>query len=325
MCDEHLSVDQLCAALTPRLRQTFIEPLCVSALNTPMAQASARVFLRVLRDAMFGARGGSNLLLPRTDLGALFPEAAARWLVAQGAQVRLGQRVGALQRERSQWRVQCDEGDAGTDPAGKVFDRIVVATSAPNAAQLLTKSAQAATDNVADTWHRWAGQAAQLTHEAITTVYAQALRTAGFIGTHAPPARAHTKGRQAAGPLLSAPMLALPSDARTPAQFVFDRDAIARDAEASDLLSFVVSTSQGDRSALEAAITAQARHQLGLAVMPLLTVTDKRATFACTPGLQRPAAHIAPGLIAVGDYIDGPYPATLEGAVLSAHAVDMWA
>jgi uncharacterized protein with NAD-binding domain and iron-sulfur cluster len=44
---------------------------------------------------------------------------------------------------------------------------------------------------------------------------------------------------------------------------------------------------------------------------------EKRATFRCTPGLQRPPASIAPGLWAAGDYVDGPYPATLEGAVLS--------
>ena len=52
-------------------------------------------------------------------------------------------------------------------------------------------------------------------------------------------------------------------------------------------------------------------------VTPLLTITEKRATFACTPGLQRPPPAIAPGLLACGDYIAGPYPATLEGAVRS--------
>jgi hypothetical protein len=35
------------------------------------------------------------------------------------------------------------------------------------------------------------------------------------------------------------------------------------------------------------------------------------------PGLARPAATIAPGLRAAGDYVDGPYPATIEGAVRS--------
>ena len=47
------------------------------------------------------------------------------------------------------------------------------------------------------------------------------------------------------------------------------------------------------------------------------TIVEKRATFACTPGLQRPGAEVAPGLYACGDYIAGPYPATLEGAVRS--------
>ena len=64
-CDATASVAQLCASLSPRLMAEFIEPLCVSALNTPADRASGAVFLRVLRDALFGGRGGSNLLLPR--------------------------------------------------------------------------------------------------------------------------------------------------------------------------------------------------------------------------------------------------------------------
>jgi hypothetical protein len=46
-------------------------------------------------------------------------------------------------------------------------------------------------------------------------------------------------------------------------------------------------------------------------------MTDKRATFSCTPGLQRPSPEVAQGLLAAGDYVRGPYPATLEGAVRS--------
>jgi hydroxysqualene dehydroxylase len=34
----------------------------------------------------------------------------------------------------------------------------------------------------------------------------------------------------------------------------------------------------------------------------------------------RPPAAIAPGLVACGDYVDGPYPSTLEGAIRSALA-----
>jgi len=36
--------------------------------------------------------------------------------------------------------------------------------------------------------------------------------------------------------------------------------------------------------------------------------------------MQRPPAWIAPGLFACGDYVAGPYPATLEGAVRSGLA-----
>ena len=55
------------------------------------------------------------------------------------------------------------------------------------------------------------------------------------------------------------------------------------------------------------------------------TIVEKRATLACTPGLQRPTRRITAGLWACGDYIEGPYPATLEGAVRSAMAAVMHA
>jgi uncharacterized protein with NAD-binding domain and iron-sulfur cluster len=51
------------------------------------------------------------------------------------------------------------------------------------------------------------------------------------------------------------------------------------------------------------------------------TITEKRATFACTPSLKRPTAETGlPGLCLAGDYVAGNYPATLEGAVRSGIA-----
>jgi uncharacterized protein with NAD-binding domain and iron-sulfur cluster len=47
-------------------------------------------------------------------------------------------------------------------------------------------------------------------------------------------------------------------------------------------------------------------------------IVEKRATFACVAGLQRPSNHTAhPHLFIAGDYTAGDYPATLEGAVRS--------
>jgi predicted NAD/FAD-dependent oxidoreductase len=68
---------------------------------------------------------------------------------------------------------------------------------------------------------------------------------------------------------------------------------------------------------LEAQVLAQAQTQLGLSLQAVKTVVEKRATFACTPDLQRPPAQVLAGMVACGDYVAGPYPATLEGAVRS--------
>ena len=79
-----------------------------------------------------------------------------------------------------------------------------------------------------------------------------------------------------------------------------------------------MSASEQDRATLEQQVLQQAQRQLGLSgLIPLQTVVEKRATFACTPALQRPAVALLPSLCAAGDYTEGPYPATLEGAIMS--------
>jgi hypothetical protein len=73
---------------------------------------------------------------------------------------------------------------------------------------------------------------------------------------------------------------------------------------------------------IAAATLAQAARAFGSARWPAAarvrrTLAGKRSTFRCLPGLDRPPAAIAPGLMAAGDFLEGPYPATLEGAVRS--------
>ena len=291
VCPPSLTVGELCRALPARAMDELIEPLCVSALNLPAAQASAQVFLAVMRDALFGQGFGrwsaSALLLPRDDLGALLPDAACRHL---GARVRLGTRVTDLQDTESGWTLA---GDGWSED----FDRVIWATAASHAASTIG----AATGESASSTARrdWAAQTRQLDFTAITTVYAWA-----------PDAR------------LPAPMLALRNSPDAPAQFAFDRGQLRPDdPSAQGVLAFVVSASEGERDELQQRVLAQAGQQLGLHnLQPIQTVVEKRATFSCTPALKRPATAIAPGLWAAGDYIDGPYPATIEGAVRSGLA-----
>jgi uncharacterized protein with NAD-binding domain and iron-sulfur cluster len=53
----------------------------------------------------------------------------------------------------------------------------------------------------------------------------------------------------------------------------------------------------------------------------LRVIAEKRATFTCTPGLQRPAC-VTPldKFQLAGDYTAGDYPATIEAAVRSGIA-----
>lgn len=72
------------------------EPLCLAALNTPINQASAQVFLNVLRDSFAKGKSDSDLLLPRTDLSALLAQPLADWLRKQGCQIHTSSPVKSI-------------------------------------------------------------------------------------------------------------------------------------------------------------------------------------------------------------------------------------
>lgn len=269
-CDPGLTVAALCASLAPAIRRDLVEPLCVAALNTRADEASALVFLRVLKDALFSGPGSADLLLPRRPLSELLAGPAAAWL---GTRLRPGRRVQAIEPG---WRVD-----------GEAFDGVVLACSSVEAARLTTDVAPG-----------WSAAAGAFCFEPIITVYLSS-----------------------PGSRLPAPMLALRDGPDAPAQFVFDHGQLGG---APGRFAFVVSGAAPwvARGGCAEAVLAQAQRELGWAMPPVIDrmLTEKRATFACTPGLVRPPAHIAPGLFAAGDYVQGPYPATLEGAVRSGLA-----
>ena len=287
-CAEHLTVADLCKKMTPPVWQDLIEPLCVSALNTPAHEASGKVFLRIMKDALFGPVGSSDLLLPRLDLGQLFPNAAINWLEKKGASCHSGQRIesildaGINSSKAPRWQL-----------GNHKFDHLVIATPAWDAAHLLEKFNAA-----------WASTTRQLRYETIATVYVQ-------------------------GPLdfkLPLPMLALRTTQGSPAQFAFDRGQIYTKAGTPGLLAFVVSANKLSKEDVTHQVMGQLSAlliQLGQdalrieAFKVIQTVVEKRATFACIPNLKRPSARPCQGITVCGDYVEGPYPATLEGAIIS--------
>ena len=280
-CTPNTTVAALCRALPPAVRQLLIDPLCVAALNTRAQDASAAVFLRVLRDALFSGPGSADLLLPRRPLGALLPEPATAWLKARGALLRTGARASQLSREGQRWLV---DGDA--------HDAVILACSAHEAARLADHHAPA-----------WAACARAMVYEPIVTVYLQC-----------PSAR------------LRCTMMTLVDGPEAPAQFVFDHGALGG---TPGVFAFVVSGAsvwvERGLDATGQAVLSQANRAFAAGTWPkppilLRVLAEKRATFRCTPGLARPQTRLAKGLVAAGDYIAGPYPATLEGAVRSGEA-----
>lgn len=255
-------------------------PLCIAALNTPVDKASAQVLLIVLRDALNRSRADSDMLLPRIDFTALFPQRAANYVEQQGGRVLFSCGVEAL-------RPTVDGIEITTAHGSEIFSHVICAAPPVVAARLLRPTAALA------------GTVAQidgLEHQPIYTLYLQY------------PASVH----------LPNPMLGLH---QRYSQWLFDKGQIAGQ---HGLLAAVISA-EGDHQALpqnELAqkVISELREDFGIALAPswFKVIAEKRATFCCSPNLQRPAQQTAlPRLLLAGDYTAGDYPATLEGAVRS--------
>jgi squalene-associated FAD-dependent desaturase len=263
-------------------------PLCVAALNTPVDVASAQVFLNVLRDSLGAYRRASDLLLPKASLDALLPGPCAAFITQHGGAVRLATRVTQLLVSRTEITLETAQ------VAPERFAAAVLAVPAHQVPALIGEpEAKGLGPLVA--------QCAQLRWQPITTVYLDfgpALR-------------------------LKAPMLALSESIEFGhfGQWVFDKGQLGGP---QGLLAVVISA-QGPhqdlgQDALGRAVAEQLRIQLGLSqtASAMRVISEKRATFACLPGLSRPKQRTAAArLVLAGDHTESPYPATLETAIAS--------
>lgn len=114
------------------LRERVWEPLSLAVMNTPPAEASARVFQSVLRQTLLAGDGPARLLIPRRPLGELFAEPALQQLRILGATTRLATRVQRIE-------VRSDDGFLLTLRGGETLaaGQVVLATAQRSAARLL--------------------------------------------------------------------------------------------------------------------------------------------------------------------------------------------
>lgn len=275
-----MSVGTLLAEQPEKLRRYLWEPLCLAALNTLPAEASAQVFLNVLHDSLAADRSASDLLLPATDFSELFPEPAARFVEARGSSVHRGRRIESIQRTDAGYILD------GNGP----YARVVLAVAPYHLPGLIADLPELA---------ELAAQVSRLRWEPIVTCYL------GYPES------------------VTLPLSMVGMEGGI-AQWLFDRGALCGQ---HGVITAVISAhgrhEQLDNEALAAAIHEEVGRMLPGLPAPYWhrVVVEKRATFACTPGVPRPLTFTRlPGLLLAGDYVAGDYPATIEGAVRSGVA-----
>jgi hydroxysqualene dehydroxylase len=267
----------------PQMTRHLWEPLCLAALNTPIEIASAQVFLSVLRDGLDAERSAGDLLLASHDLSSFFPEPAGAYIRERGGDVHTGASVVSIEREGSQVLV-------ATREHTETYEHAICAVSPHRAAALLSRT---------PALDRTRALLEQFRYQPIYSVYLQ-------FASKVP---------------LPCPMLAL---AGGPGQWVFDRESISMQP---GLVAVIISASGPHQTmtqnALAASVLAQLQNEFGPfpALLWHRVIAEKRATFECSVGLERPATRTPlANLHLAGDYTASEYPATLEAAVRSGIA-----
>lgn len=284
-CAAQLTVSTLLADQPDTAVTLLWEPLCVAALNTPIEAASAQVFLNVLRVAFAAHARDSDVLIPRIDLTALFPAPAAAYVGTRAGEVRLGETVSRLTPHTDGVRVE-------TQARDERFAAALIAVSPHQLADVLTPQSGHATSLALV-------HVAAFAYEPIRTIYLQYPRALR----------------------LPVPMLKLDGD---PGQWLFDRGQLGGAAGlAAVVISTDVAAGHVEHGVLASAIDTQLRRLIADLPPPVWeqTIAERRATYACTAGLVRPApGALQPRLYLAGDYTDADFPATLEAATRSGVA-----
>ena len=286
--DFKLEEDLTCLSLFKRYRQSdklikaIWEPLCLGALNTHIDEASAEIFLRVLRDAFTHNRANSNYLFPKTDLGRVLPDPALDYIEKNGGSIKLAQRV-----TRLEFSGQSVSGVA-TEEQTYQAPYIILATPYGVTQQLIREH---------ESLHTIAGQLQQLTSNPIVTVYLQF------------PPEVHLKHE----------MLGL---VYSTSQWVIDRRICQQPGLLAVVISGSGPHMKLHNDELTAHVLRELRQQIAALPDPLhsMVIREKRATFHCRTGVNaiRPANRTpVNGLLLAGDYTNTELPATLESAVRS--------
>lgn len=275
------SVKNLLNKQPEKIIRMFWEPICLAALNTGIDDASANLFLRVLRDGFTKKASDSDLMIPAIDLAQLYVHPAMQYIDNKGGQISLGKKITRIIKNTSGISVYDSSGDTHS------ADHVIISTSVTAAEKLLQNS------NLLDTTCE---RLRHIKHEPICTIYLQYPATIEL-----PVAMTGLTG--------------------CTAQWLFDR----RHGGQPGLMAAVISADgdhmKHDKITLAQLVSDELSELFGWPeASKTLVIREKRATFQAHVDVDelRPVNKTdVTGLWLAGDYIAGPYPATLEGAVHS--------
>ena len=258
------------------------EPICLATLNTPIEEASAHIFIRVLHDSFCRSHRDADMIIPRLDLGRLLPDAAFDFIEQHGGFVHLSQRITELVLEKRHV--------AGVKSEDKKYEAAhVVLAIPPHACQSLLKSHPAL--------HDIAYNMSGYDYHPICTVYLQYPSSVqidrvlhGFLGTTA--------------------------------QWIVDRRITGHPGLMAVVISGPGKHMQLDNDQLASVIQNELQQHFPHwpAANSVMVIKEKRATFSCRAGINllRPSNRSpVRGLWLAGDYTNTGYPATIESAVIS--------
>lgn len=264
------------------LVEKFWGPLCIAIMNTPIAQASSHIFLRVLHDCFRNQNSDSDLLYTRHDLGSLLPDPATEYIEKQGNTIKLGQRITKLKIHNDKiYGILIDEYMFDTD-------HVVIAT-APHSCHGLI-SGHTPLNSIVQ-------QLGQYHYQPICTIYLQypsevttGHHMIGILGGHA--------------------------------QWLFDRAINKQPGLMAVVISSDGPHMQLDNEQLIDQVKKEITllYPDWPQAEEAMVIREKRATFHCTSGINqsRPENKTpVEGLWLAGDYTNTGYPATLESAVRS--------
>lgn len=256
------------------------EPICLAALNTPIENSSTRIFLNVLRDSFSGNKKNSDFLLPKLDLSQILSLPLSHYIQAHGGTIQLNERVREIVPEDNGFSLETKTGK-------RHFSHVVIATSPARVDKLLAPLAM----------HKSALELTQkFQYQPIYTVYLQY-----SSDTSLPDVMTGLAGSMG--------------------QWAFDRGNLCNQ---KGLIAVVISAEGKHQRLSQDELALRVAKELNRSFPHLgkplwhKVIAEKRATFACTPNLQRPGNKTSlPNLYLAGDYTYHNYPATIEGAIRS--------